>query len=254
MKMSNDIIVELKIFKFICTDYYVMKIQEFAISPAELKYDHQHVILEAGYPNLESAPYFVDAINNLHNQLLPMLSIRAGFRVFEGIKMKPDAVQLAHHTFHVGKIIGTGLRNTSNAYIFVCTVGEGFEEFLKPLFDQSPAEGYLVDLLGSMIVEAAADFIEDKIIAHTAQNYGFPCTNRYSPGYCDWHVSEQQYLFDLLPENFCGISLSESSLMHPRKSVSGLIGMGQSVQKKNYSCTICQAEHCFRRKSNTTNC
>jgi hypothetical protein len=50
---------------------------------------------------------------------------------------------------------------------------------------------------------------------------------RYSPGYCGWHVSGQRKLFDyLLPEEI-GITLRESFLMQPLKSISGVVIAGR---------------------------
>ncbi|MCK7538940.1 MAG: hypothetical protein MZV63_52410 [Marinilabiliales bacterium] len=46
-------------------------------------------------------------------------------------------------------------------------------------------------------------------------------TNRFSPGYCGWDVAEQHKLFSFFKDNFCGITLTESALMNPVKSVSG---------------------------------
>ncbi len=46
---------------------------------------------------------------------------------------------------------------------------------------------------------------------------------RFSPGYCGWHISGQHKLFDTLQPSLIGIELSESYLMSPLKSVSGVI-------------------------------
>ena len=70
-------------------------------------------------------------------------------------------------------------------------------------------------------------------------------SDRYSPGYCEWSVAEQQKLFSLLPENFCGISLSDSSLMTPIKSVSGIIGIGKDLKQKGYQCNWCNDQNCI---------
>jgi hypothetical protein len=45
----------------------------------------------------------------------------------------------------------------------------------------------------------------------------------YSPGYCGWHVSGQLALFDCLGPDEVGVELSESCLMRPLKSVSGVL-------------------------------
>jgi cobalamin-dependent methionine synthase I len=84
-------------------------------------------------------------------------------------------------------------------------------------------------------------------LAEKMSKEGFKITNRYSPGDCGWPVTDQQKLFTLFPENFCGISLSESSLMHPIKSVSGIIGIGQHVRKTAYACDLCEMDTCVYR-------
>ena len=76
---------------------------------------------------------------------------------------------------------------------------------------------------------------------------GLKITNRYSPGYCGWDVSEQKKLFKILPEKFCGIELTDSCLMHPIKSVSGIIGIGKSVKFNEYTCNLCDEADCLYR-------
>ena len=95
-------------------------------------------------------------------------------------------------------------------------------------------------------VERAADWLEERI-DEWAEEQGLGTTNRYSPGYCEWDVSEQHRFFSLLPEAFCGVSLTESSLMQPTKSVSGVMGIGHSAQKRAHACSICTMVNCFRR-------
>jgi hypothetical protein len=225
-----------------------MNLYELEVITKDLHYNHRNVILESGYPTIESAGYFVEAIDTLHHQLLSNLNIRSGFMVFQNISVEPSFLIVENQKFSTGRIISADLKGSTTVAFFVCTIGEGFEEFLKPVFESSPAEGFLVDLLGSMIIEAVADYTEEKIIQLASEKYGFKCTNRFSPGYCNWSVEEQHKLFTLFPTNFCGISLSKSALMQPRKSVSGVIGLGNTVRKRQYQCSICDMEHCFRRK------
>ena len=95
------------------------------------------------------------------------------------------------------------------------------------LTEGDAALSYLVDTVASVTEEQATDVLHDHI-EKQMQMQGLKITNRYSPGYCDWSVSEQHLLFSFLPANFCGITLTESSLMVPIKSVSGIIGIGKS--------------------------
>jgi len=73
-------------------------------------------------------------------------------------------------------------------------------------------------------------------------------SNRFSPGYCTWDVSEQHKLFQLLPKEFCGVSLSDSALMQPIKSISGFIGIGKNITYNHYKCKFCTQKNCTYKK------
>jgi len=72
-------------------------------------------------------------------------------------------------------------------------------------------------------------------------------TNRYSPGYCGWNITGQKILFSLLPEYFCGIELTDTCLMLPIKSVSGIIGIGRDVKFNAYTRNLCDMQYCLYR-------
>ena len=149
--------------------------------------------------------------------------------------------------FNTGRIIAGPLRGSESIAFFVASAGPEISQWAHTLTAADEhALAYFVDALGSVTVEKAADWLEDKI-ADWAEEQGQETTNRYSPGYCEWHVSEQQAFFALLPDAFCGITLTESSLMQPTKSVSGVIGIGHSAQKRAHACAICTMVNCFRR-------
>jgi hypothetical protein len=110
-----------------------------------------------------------------------------------------------------------------------------------------PITGYIYDMLGSLVADAAADLIQEDLEKIILQG-GRKITNRYSPGYCGWDVSEQHKLFLLLPDNYCGIRLTESALMNPIKSISGIIGIGEKVRFNPYPCTLCEMTNCAYRE------
>ncbi|MCF0209200.1 MAG: methionine synthase, partial [Bacteroidaceae bacterium] len=84
------------------------------------------------------------------------------------------------------------------------------------------------------------DAFKDKQLHHT---------NRFSPGYCGWHVREQKLLFSTFPlAEPCGVKLTDSCLMLPIKSVSGVIGIGENVRKLEYTCGLCDYANCYKRR------
>jgi hypothetical protein len=110
-----------------------------------------------------------------------------------------------------------------------------------------PLTGYIYDIIGSIVVDAAADMMQSEL-EKTILSAGKKITNRYSPGYCGWDVSEQHKLFRLFPDNFCGIRLTDSALMDPVKSISGIIGIGEEVRYNNYRCSLCDMKECAYRE------
>ncbi|HET6559237.1 MAG TPA: vitamin B12 dependent-methionine synthase activation domain-containing protein [Prolixibacteraceae bacterium] len=149
--------------------------------------------------------------------------------------------------FGIGKTVAKELRNISSVAFFICTAGPAISHRSAELLKgEDPVLGYVFDVLGSMIVEASTDLLQQEILREAAQR-GYSITNRYSPGYCQWSVADQQKLFSFFPEGGCGIRLSNSSLMSPVKSVSGLIGMGEEVTFREYTCDLCTITECFHK-------
>ena len=72
--------------------------------------------------------------------------------------------------------------------------------------------------------------------------------HRHHLGWRIQDVAEQRILFSLLPDGFCGISLTGAAFMTPVKSVSALIGVGPEATKAPYPCRRCEDEDCPNRK------
>lgn len=208
-----------------------------------------------GYRDTEAPEPIPQITETCLKRVAEICKIRAGYVVVEATLMdqKSQTIQLNDPVgrslyFYVGKIVFGQLRRANKVIAFVCTAGSAISNWSKELMTQGNLlEGYIVDMIGSEVVESAMDLFQNAIETKYQQQ-GFKITNRYSPGYCNWHVSEQQKLFRLLPVDFCGIKLLPSSLMQPAKSISGFIGLGENVKRNNYQCSICDMEDCIYRK------
>ena len=150
--------------------------------------------------------------------------------------------------FEMGNIILRQLRGSEAFALFICTSGLEFETYQQRLKEQGDmVRVFIADALGSVIAEKCADQME-KALQESIEKLGWKHTNRFSPGYCGWHVSQQQLLFPLFQGHTCGVKLTDSSLMIPIKSVSGIIGLGEKVRKLEYTCGLCDFKQCYKRK------
>ncbi len=203
-----------------------------------------------GYGNVEPDDLVKYEVKELLMRVAAVTRPLFSFFTIQGsLRVENTELQVDNTVFQIGKIIARQLRGSETYAFFVATAGQEFEELQHQLKEGGDMVAiYMVDALGSIIAEKAADCME-ACLAKEAAEKGWKHTNRYSPGYCGWHVSEQKKLFPLFPTpNPCGISLTDSSLMLPIKSVSGVIGLGREVRKVEYTCGLCTYENCFRRK------
>ena len=179
-----------------------------------------------------------------------IMSPKGGYAIFEAVEIDSKAgIDIEGTHFQIGKIIKNMLNKAEQYALFAVTTGPEPESLAKSLMkDNQFLEGYIVDLIGSGMVDLIADQVHESIKI-LAEESGKRATNRYSPGYCSWDVAEQQKLFGLLPEGCCGIGLSDSFMMTPVKSISGIIGIGESVDYQGYTCEICSMKNCIFRKT-----
>jgi len=150
--------------------------------------------------------------------------------------------------FDMGKIILGQLRGSEAYALFICTAGTEYEAYHQQLKEEGDmVRLFIADALGSVVAEKCADRMEEHL-QQTIDKLGWHHTNRFSPGYCGWHVSQQQLLFPLFGGQTCGVRLTDSSLMLPIKSVSGIVGIGEKVRRLDYTCGLCDLKQCYKRR------
>ncbi len=196
----------------------------------------------------EPFPELIDyALNNVPSQC----SIRGGYKIFNSNEshINKNTITICKQVFNPSKVVVTQFKNASSFCLFICTAGPEISQYSKNFSDNGDSLlSYVYDIIGSVIVEKATDKIQ-KTLELECQKSGLKISDRFSPGYCEWSVSEQKVLFSLMPEKFCGVSLSESSLMAPIKSVSGIIAIGESLEQKGYQCHWCSEKNCIYGKN-----
>jgi hypothetical protein len=134
---------------------------------------------------------------------------------------------------------------------FLATIGEQVDDVIETsLSEKKLSDAYIYDAIGSAAVEATVEEFQNKMDS-TIKKKNQRTTLRFSPGYCDWKISEQKQVFSVLENDLINVDLSESYLMAPRKSVSGVFGIGSRdlVDKDETNpCRICGMHTCVARR------
>lgn len=172
---------------------------------------------------------------------------RLCYEILAGEKLDKTHIRIGDTELFCGSIIAGYLDGVERFVVFVTTAGAEYEAYLHDLKASGDVvTEYIADALGSVIAEAAVTGIGRQVeqaIMYTGETASYP----YSPGYCGWHIREQAQLFSLLPDTPCGVRLTESSLMVPIKSVSGIFGLGVGIHRQGYACDICGLKTCYKR-------
>jgi hypothetical protein len=205
--------------------------------------------IESFFGNMEGGSHEIvnEMMSDIKEEAEEICNIRAEYHIFPvtGLNDSDKSLSLDYHTFNIGRKIYEQMKRSESVAAFLCTAGNGLAlKSRKEMSEGDLLKGYIYDIVGSWIVESAADLMQNRLEASMACD-NRRITNRYSPGCCGWDVVEQHKLFNLFPYNFCEIRLTPSALMDPVKSVSGLIGIGEKVKRLPFKCNFCDMEYCL---------
>jgi hypothetical protein len=215
--------------------------------------DESEVLRYLGYP-IGHRPGI--AIETLIGQWIEEASRRAGPRaayvvlpVLEKGRSRLKVGSASGETEFRGAI-GQFLAASQLIVAFIATAGPKVERLASQLMssgEELPA--MIVNAVGAERAEAAESAVIDRVCDQT-RAIGLAATLPYSPGYCGMALTEQKRLFALFAGESAGVTLSPHCLMHPIKSVSGLIGLGPKAEVKTEGspCERCELHSCNMRR------
>ncbi len=135
---------------------------------------------------------------------------------------------------------------------FLATIGDRVDDIINTsLKEKKLSDAYIYDAIGSAAVEATVEDFQNRMESKVKEE-DQSTTLRFSPGYCDWKISEQEKVFSVLKNEMIDVDLNESYLMAPRKSVSGVFGIGsRKVVDKDETnpCRTCGMHTCVARRA-----
>lgn len=141
------------------------------------------------------------------------------------------------------RVLHKNLEEVGRVFPAVVTIGGRFEETARRSDDLLTR--YYFDVIGNLILAEA----RSQVIRRLCRQFGLETLSWMSPGSLeDWPIEAQRPLFDLLGQGpaAIGVQLTESLLMLPGKTVSGIFFPSASTF---FSCRLCPRERCEGRKA-----
>ena len=132
--------------------------------------------------------------------------------------------------------------------LFAATLGSEAELLIRRAQLRDMAEALILDACAGSAIENVCDNFCADLAVQVAPNY---LTDRYSPGYGDLPLEHQKVLFSALNvTRRIGVTLTESGLMLPQKSVTAILGVAPDPQpRRDDRCVACSMyDTCTHRK------
>ncbi len=139
--------------------------------------------------------------------------------------------------------LAKNLSGCNSVIIFAATVGLELDRLIAKYGRISPSKALIFQAIGAERIESLCDTFNNEI------KFTRP---RFSPGYGDFPLDAQRDIFRILdcPRKI-GLSLNESLLMSPSKSVTAIIGISDCKSKNNINkCKQCEKKDCSFRSIN----
>lgn len=216
-------------------------------SPAfkELRLVPRQIYLAMGYHNEKPDAYTTEITLSLLQEATQHVHPRIYVEISEGVTDSHTLI-IGNAIFHPGPTILQQFKSANRYYTFIETAGQEYEDWKsEPEKAADPLQQYILDSLGTCIIEGCTRYLLRWITRQIPQGWGK--TLPLSPGHCEWATHEQQQLFALFSSQPLPVSLTDSCLMLPIKSASGIIGIGENIPKTPVPCQLCNKTDCFRR-------
>jgi hypothetical protein len=201
-----------------------------------------------GYPREATpAPRIAEQIREIVAEALKCLRPRGAYAVYDVAGRTAHSLKLNETT--ISGNIGEYLEAAGRVAVFAVTVGEEISHRAEAAAKNGDGfSAWGLDAAGSWAAEAAADALMARIRRHLRDKEEL--TLRYSPGYCGMEIGQQRKLFELVRADAIGVTLMPSMLMHPLKSISGLIGLApkEAVSQYRSPCDLCPRTGCHMRR------
>lgn len=158
-------------------------------------------------------------------QILDSLIYKACYRTFP-IHVCENSLDLGFAKV-TSKALARALDGCSHVILMAATVGLSPDRLMARYATLSPTKALLFQAIGTERIEALCDTVTGLFAAQYLEK-GARLRPRFSPGYGDLPLSLQREIFAALePARHIGLSLNESLLMSPTKSVTALIGIAE---------------------------
>ena len=137
-------------------------------------------------------------------------------------------LRFADVTLH-SRDLARNLTGCKQVALLAATIGPQVDGLIRRHSSLDPVYASILQATGAMFIEELVDLVNDEI-KKIAAAQGLKTKPRYSPGFGDVPLQVQKDFFRLLPCTRIGLTLMDTLIMAPEKSVTAFVGLGFPTQ------------------------
>lgn len=176
-----------------------------------------------GYRKQEEIPLDIEKKINECTTILQDLIVPESVYAEFPLEINGEEIFFADVNFS-SKYLSGNLKNCEKVILFAATIGPKVDTQIRKAQVTESVSAAIFQAAGAMFIESFVNMLNKKISAEYKEK-GFRTHPRYSPGYGDVSLNLQKDFFRLLPAKKIGLTLMESLIMAPEKSVTAFIGL-----------------------------
>ncbi|MBQ9605499.1 MAG: hypothetical protein IJR45_08815 [Firmicutes bacterium] len=188
-------------------------------------------------------------VNKCETELLDIIRPTYTYKIFSLEQTENGILLSGTNLLLTGSSVKEHLQGCHSAAAMAVTLSAHADNYIRRAEISDMAQALIADCLCTAAVEQVCDIVEKEIISSLPENTY--ATWRFSPGYGDLPLEIQPTLLRVLnTEKIIGLTINDSLIMLPRKSVTAIIGISDKpIEQKRRGCAVCNMrESCNFRK------
>lgn len=207
-----------------------------------------------GYGQTIPSEHVLQIMGQCEQELMQVIIPRYVYKVFDLEKNQQGKYKLSDCQLALqGESIQNHLQGCEKAVVLCATISDGVDKLIRKTEIQDMAKAVIMDALASVAIEQVCDTIEEKL---AQQMEGWYLTWRFGVGYGDFPLALQKDVLEVTQASKrIGLSVNESYILTPRKSITSIIGMSrQPLGEKIRGCAVCNLKDSCRLRANGSRC
>ncbi len=221
--------------------------------------EKSEVLRYLGYNNYvenKELPHMLkEQVNTAIQAAYKMVEPQVSYGIFDfDLDEKNKRIIFADDICFHSEYIFKNLKNADKILVAILTLGDTIESKSADCFAcKDYLTGMIYDAIGSVALnDLKRNFF--KMLCKKACTQKKGITRGFSPGSGKWDIMDQAYIFKLVDAKSIGVTLKESMMMKPIKTLSVVHGIGKnisisSISESEHECENCDLVNCQFRSA-----